>query len=67
MKAIGGFFVAAVLAAAIVALPGGSTASGQDGGKNVLTIGMMQGIDSMNPVRGVTVAAFEAWNMIIRR
>ena len=24
---------------------------------------MMQGIDSMNPLRGVTVAAFEAWNM----
>ena len=64
MKAIGGFFVAAVLAAAIVALPGGSTASGQEGGKDVLTIGMMQGIDSMNPVRGVTVAAFEAWNMV---
>ena len=64
MKAIGGFFVAAVLAAAIVALPGGSTASGQEGGKNVLTIGMLQGIDSMNPVRGVTVAAYEAWNMV---
>jgi peptide/nickel transport system substrate-binding protein len=64
VKAIGGLFVAAVLAAAIVALPGGSTASGQDGGKDVLTIGMTQGIDSMNPVRGVTVAAFEAWNMV---
>jgi len=64
VKARGGLFVAAVLAAAIVALPGGSTASGQDGGKNVLTIGMTQGIDSMNPVRGVTVAAFEAWNMV---
>jgi peptide/nickel transport system substrate-binding protein len=64
VKAIGGLFVAAVLAAAIVALPGGSTASGQEGGKDVLTIGMLQGIDSMNPVRGVTVAAFEAWNMV---
>lgn len=61
MKAIGGFLVAAVLAAAIVVLPG--TAAGQDGQKSVLTIGMTQGIDSMNPVRGVTVAAFEAWNM----
>ena len=63
MKAIGGFLVAAVLAAAIVASPGGSTASGQEGGKNVLNVGMTQGIDSMNPCVGVTVAAYEAWNM----
>jgi peptide/nickel transport system substrate-binding protein len=63
VKTIGGFLVAAVLAAAIVVVPG--TASGQDGQKNVLTIGMVQGIDSMNPVRGVTVAAFEAYNMTL--
>ena len=65
MKAIGGFFVAAVLAAALIVLPGGGTAAGQEGGKDTLTIGMVQGIDSMNPVRGVTVAAFEAYNMTL--
>ena len=63
MKAIGGFLAAALVAAAIVVLPG--TASGQDGQKNALTIGMVQGIDSMNPVRGVTVAAFEAYNLTL--
>ena len=64
MKTLGGLFVAAVLAAAIIAVPWSGTASGQDGRRNVLTIGMVQGIDSMNPVRGVTVAAFEAWNLV---
>ena len=64
MKTLGGLFVAAVLAAAIIAVPWSGTASGQDGRRNVLTIGMVQGIDSMNPVRGVTVAAFEAWNHV---
>lgn len=59
MKAIGGFLVAALAAAAVAA----GTASAQDGGRAVLTIGMTQGIDSMNPLRGVTVAAYEAWNM----
>jgi peptide/nickel transport system substrate-binding protein len=63
VKAIGGFLAAALAAAAIVVAAGGATASGQDGEKVVLNIGMSQGIDSMNPVRGVTVAAFEAWNM----
>ena len=47
----------------IVVALGGQPASGQDGKKVVLNIGMQQGIDSMNVVRGVTVAAFEAWNM----
>jgi peptide/nickel transport system substrate-binding protein len=61
---LGGLFVAAVLAVAIIAVPWSGTASGQDGRRNVLTIGMVQGIDSMNPVRGVTVAAFEAWNLV---
>jgi peptide/nickel transport system substrate-binding protein len=59
VKAIGGFVVA--LSAALVI--GAAPASGQDGEKAVLTIGYTQGIDSMNPVRGVTVAAYEAWNM----
>ena len=32
-------------------------------GKPILTIGLQQGIDNLNPIRGYTVAAFEAWNM----
>ena len=63
MKAIGGV-VAAGLAALMVALSGAQIAPAQDDGKKVvLNIGMVQGIDSMNPLRGVTVAAYEAWNM----
>jgi peptide/nickel transport system substrate-binding protein len=63
VKAIGGFLVAVLGAAAIVVASPVATAAAQDGEKVVLNIGMSQGIDSMNPVRGVTVAAFEAWNM----
>ena len=43
------------------------TAQGQDdkSGKEpvVFDVGDPQGIDSMNPLIGVTVAAFEAWNI----
>jgi peptide/nickel transport system substrate-binding protein len=63
VKAIGRLVVAVLAAGAIVVAAGGGTASGQDGDKVVLNIGMSQGIDQFNPVRGVTVAAFEAWNM----
>jgi peptide/nickel transport system substrate-binding protein len=63
LKAIGGFLAAALAAAILFIVLGAQTASGQDGKKVVLTIGMTQGIDSMNPLRGVTVAAYEAWNM----
>jgi peptide/nickel transport system substrate-binding protein len=49
---------------AVIVSSGGGTAAGQDGGKVVLNIGMQQGIDTMNPLRGVTVAAFEAWNLV---
>ena len=63
MKVIGGLVVALLAAVGIVVAQGGQPASGQDGDKVVLNIGMQQGIDSMNVVRGVTVAAFEAWNM----
>src|SRR4051794_20141428 len=38
--------------------------SGGSGGKKVVfTVGDPQGIDSMNPLIGVTVAAYEAWNI----
>ena len=62
MKVIGGL-VAALLAAALVVLPGGGTAAGQDGEKVVLTIGMVQGIDSMNPCAASPSPRYEAWNM----
>ena len=63
MKVIGGLVVALLAAVGIVVAHGGQPASGQDDKKVVLNIGMQQGIDNMNVVRGVTVAAFEAWNM----
>ena len=64
MKTIGGLIAIALAMALVMIAPFGPTASGQDDGKKlVLNIGMPQGIDNMNPVRGVTVAAFEAWNM----
>jgi peptide/nickel transport system substrate-binding protein len=36
---------------------------GGGGGKTVFQVGDPQGIDSMNPLIGVTVAAYEAWNI----
>ena len=37
---------------------------GQDDGKQVVfDVGDPQGIDSMSPLIGVTVAAYEAWNI----
>ena len=60
MKAIGGLVVAALAAAAIMVAGSGGTASGQDG-KPVFTVGYWQDVDSMNPLVGVTVAAYEAW------
>ena len=63
MKVIGGILAAAAVAAVLVFAGGGGTASGQDGEQGVSPSGYWQGIDSMNPLRGVTVAAYEAWNM----
>ena len=64
MKTIAAFAAAAFAAAALVIGTSGSPpAAAQDGGKPVLTIGLQQGIDNMNPIRGYTVAAYEAWNM----
>ena len=50
-----------VAGALLVADPGG-TARGQAKPK-VFTVGLVQDIDSMNPLVGVTVAAYEAWNI----
>jgi peptide/nickel transport system substrate-binding protein len=51
-----------VLALVVGGLAG--AASGQDdGATTVFDVGDPQGIDSMNPLIGVTVAAYEAWNI----
>jgi peptide/nickel transport system substrate-binding protein len=62
VKAIGGFLVAVLGAATIVVASPAATASAQDS-KPVFTVGYWQDIDSMNVTVGVTVAAFEAWNI----
>ena len=47
-----------------VSAQGQDNSSGGDGGKKfVFSVGDPQGIDSMNPLIGVTVAAYEAWNI----
>ena len=64
MKTIAAIAATALaLAALVLGLGGSPPAVAQEGGKPVLTIGLQQGIDNMNPIRGYTVAAFEAWNM----
>jgi peptide/nickel transport system substrate-binding protein len=50
----------AVMAAGVTTI----SAQGQDGGGNVtFDVGEPQGIDSMSPLIGVVVPAFEAWNI----
>jgi len=50
--------VAATVAIAV------TTASGQEGAKPLtLTVGLQQDLDSANPTVGVTVAAYEFWNL----
>jgi peptide/nickel transport system substrate-binding protein len=62
VRRIGGLAAAAVAAALfVVAGPHGS-ARGQ-GERLVFTVGYWQDVDSMNPTVGVTVAAYEAWNL----
>ena len=63
MRVRGGILAAALAVAALVIAGGGGTATGQDSGKPVFTVGYWQDVDSMNPTVGVTVAAFEAWNI----
>jgi len=62
VRRIGGIAAAAAAVALVLAGTGGS-ASGQDGKPLVFTVGYTQDIDSMNVAVGVTVAAFEAWNI----
>ena len=51
--------LAAVLAAGVTTI----SAQGQDGGNVTFDVGEPQGIDSMSPLIGVVVPAFEAWNI----
>ncbi|HYI20123.1 MAG TPA: ABC transporter substrate-binding protein [Solirubrobacteraceae bacterium] len=54
----------ALVAAALILGTGGSPpAAAQENGKPIITIGLEQGIDNLNPIRGYTVAAFESWNL----
>jgi ABC-type glycerol-3-phosphate transport system substrate-binding protein len=63
VKRTAGIVAAAVVAMALVLAGSGGSASGQDGKPLVFTVGYTQDIDSMNVAVGVTVAAFEAWNL----
>ena len=65
MRVVGGILAALSAVAALVLAGGGSggTASAQDGERQVFTVGYWQDVDSMNVTVGVTVAAYEAWNI----
>jgi peptide/nickel transport system substrate-binding protein len=54
--------LALLVAGALLDASPGGTARGQAKPK-VFTVGLVQDIDSMNPLVGVTVAAYEAWNI----
>ena len=57
-------FVCVVLLAGLTAVSAQSQDGGGAGGKKtVFTVGDPQGIDSMSPLIGVTLAAYEAWNI----
>ena len=64
-KALAGAFVLALVLAGLVAAAaqGQEEESGDDGKQVVFDVGDPQGIDSMSPLIGVTVAAYEAWNI----
>ena len=65
-KALAGAFALALVLAGLVAAAaqGQEEDGGGDDGKQVVfDVGDPQGIDSMSPLIGVTVAAYEAWNI----
>ena len=56
--------VVLVAGVAAVAAQGQEEEDGGSGGEQtVFDVGDPQGIDSMNPLIGITVAAYEAWNI----
>ncbi|HTE64229.1 MAG TPA: ABC transporter substrate-binding protein [Solirubrobacteraceae bacterium] len=63
MTRIAGIVAAVVVATALALAGSGGSASGQDGKPRVFTVGYTQDVDSFNPTVGVTVAAYEAWNI----
>lgn len=61
MKRLAALLVSALLLAGLMAV---AAQSKNDGGKPVtFDVGDPQGIDSMSPLIGVTLAAYEAWNI----
>ena len=63
-KGLAGTIVLALLLAGLVAVSAqGQEEGGDDGKQVVFDVGDPQGIDSMSPLIGVTVAAYEAWNI----
>jgi peptide/nickel transport system substrate-binding protein len=59
-RTLAALLVATAAAAAVVV----ATASGQESGKPLtLSVGLQQDLDSANPTVGVTVAAYELWNL----
>ena len=64
-KALAGAFALALVLAGLVAAgaQGQEDGEGDDGKQVVFDVGDPQGIDSMSPLIGVTVAAYEAWNI----
>jgi peptide/nickel transport system substrate-binding protein len=67
MKRLAAVFLCAILLAGLTAVAAQSQDDGGGGGgggqQDVFTVGDPQGIDSMSPLIGVTVAAYEAWNI----
>ena len=64
MALAGAFALALVLVGLVAAVAQGQEEGGGDDGKQVVfDVGDPQGIDSMSPLIGVTVAAYEAWNI----
>ena len=64
MKRLAAVIVCVLLLAGLTAVTAQSQDDG-DGRRQAITfdVGDPQGIDSMNPLIGVTVAAYEAWNI----
>ena len=62
-KALAATILFVLLGGGLAAVTALGQEEGDGGKKTVFTVGDPQGIDSMNPIIGVTVAAFEAWNL----